>query len=171
MKMIDYLRPFYPRVHITLHADELADGLVPPDALRFHIRESVRIGHAERIGHGTAAMQEDDPYGLLRELAAKKVLVEINLTSNDVILGVRGNRHPLRMYLQYGVPVAISTDDYGVARSSHTLEFLKAVQDHNLDYLTLKRMVRNSLEYSFADAATKATLEKNLETAFTQFER
>jgi len=171
MKMIEYLRPFYPGVHLTLHAGEIVDGVVPPDVLRFHISESVRIAHAERIGHGVAVMNEDKPYALLREMAAKKVLVEINLTSNDMILGVKGNRHPLRTYLQYGVPVAISTDDYGVARSSHTLEFLKAVQEHNLDYLTVKRMVRNSIDYAFADAATKAQLKKNLDAAFREFEK
>ncbi len=52
MKMLDYLHGLYPRVHISLHAGELAMGLVPPEGLRFHIRESVERGHAERIGHG-----------------------------------------------------------------------------------------------------------------------
>jgi adenosine deaminase len=171
MSMLEYMHGLYPRVHISLHAGEISNGLVPPDVLRFHIRESVRKGHAERIGHGTDVMQENDPYGLLRELAAKKILVEINLTSNDMILGVKGPRHPLRTYLQYGVPVAISTDDYGVARSSHTLEWLKAVQEHNLDYLTVKRMVRNSIEYAFVDMQTKAQLRQSLENAFHQFEQ
>jgi len=171
MNVIDFLRPLYPNAHISLHAGELSDGMVPPGVLRFHIRESVRKGHAERIGHGTAAMQEDNPYALMRELAAKKVLVEIALSSNDMILGVKGARHPLRTYLQYGVPVALATDDYGVARSSHTLEYLKAVQEHGLDYLTLKRMVRNSIEYAFADAPTKARLRQGLENAFHQFEQ
>jgi adenosine deaminase len=171
MNMIAFLRSFYPNVHITLHAGELADGLVPPEVLRFHIRESVRTGHAMRIGHGAAVMQENDPVGLMRELAAKKVLVEIALSSNDMILGVRGTRHPLKTYLQYGVPVAIVTDDYGVARSSHALEWLKAVQEHGLDYLTMKRMVRNSIEYAFADAQTKTRLKQSLENAFHQFEQ
>jgi hypothetical protein len=171
MNMIDFLHGLYPKAHVSLHAGEMSDGLVPPDVLRFHIRESVRKGHAERIGHGAAAMLEDDPYGLMRELAAKKVLVEVNLTSNDMILGVKGNRHPLRTYLQYGVPVAISTDDYGVARSSHTLEWLKAVEEHNLDYPAMKRMVRNSIDYAFVDAPTKARLKQALENAFHQFEQ
>jgi len=171
LQMIDYLRAFYPKAHIALHAGELSDGLVPPDVLRFHIRESVRTGHAERIGHGTAAMQEDNPYALMRELAAKKVLVEIALSSNDMILGVRGARHPLKTYLQYGVPLALATDDSGVARSSHTLEWLKAVQEHGLQYLTLKRMAENSIEYAFVDAPTKAGLKTSLDNAFQQFER
>ncbi|HUK35599.1 MAG TPA: hypothetical protein VLV86_16895 [Vicinamibacterales bacterium] len=171
MRIIDFLRPFYPGVHIALHAGELSDGLVPPEVLRFHIRESVRTGHATRIGHGADAMQEDDPVGLMHELAAKKVLVEIALSSNDMILGVKGSRHPLHTYLQYGVPVALVTDDYGVARSSHTLEWLKAAQEQGLDYPTMKGMIRNSIEYSFADAQTKARLRQGLENAFHQFEQ
>ena len=35
MQMIAALRPFYPHVPVTLHAGELAPGLVPPDGLRF----------------------------------------------------------------------------------------------------------------------------------------
>jgi hypothetical protein len=171
MSIIDFLRPLYPKAQITLHAGEISDGLVPPDALRFHIRESIRRGHAQRIGHGVDVMQEDDPYGLLREMAARRVLVEIALSSNDLILGVSGAHHPLRTYLQYGVPVALATDDYGVARSSHTLEWVKAVQEQSLDYLTIKRMVRNSIEYAFVDQPTKARLKQALENAFRQFEQ
>ena len=68
------------------------------------------------------------------------------------------------------MPVALVTDDAGVARSSLTLEFRKAVEEQGLDYRTLKRMVRNSLEFSFADAATKTRLRKELEEAFRAFE-
>ena len=38
MHMMDYLHKLYPKVRISLHAGELAPGLVPPDGLRFHIR-------------------------------------------------------------------------------------------------------------------------------------
>src|SRR5262249_40414386 len=69
MKMLDYLHGVYPKVHITLHAGELVMGLVPPEDLRDHIRKSVEVGHAERIGHGVDLMNEDDPKALLQELA------------------------------------------------------------------------------------------------------
>ena len=69
MKMLDYLHSVYPGVHITLHAGELAPGLVPPEGLRFHIRQAVELGHAERIGHGVDVMHEDDAPALLKELA------------------------------------------------------------------------------------------------------
>ncbi len=150
MKMLDYLHGAYPKVHISLHAGELAMGLVPPEGLRFHIRESIERGHAERIGHGVDVMNEDRPLDLLREMAKRKILVEICLTSNDVILGVKGDAHPLPIYLKYGVPVALATDDEGVSRSDMTHEYLRAVQTYDfLGYKELKRMARMSLEHSF----------------------
>jgi adenosine deaminase len=149
MRIIEALHKFYPATHVSLHADELWMGLVPPEGLRFHIRESIERGGAERIGHGTAVMSEDDPIGLLQEMAKKNVLVEICLTSNDTILGVSGDRHPLPVYMKYGVPVALATDDQGVARSDMTHEYLRAVETYGLSYDDLKRMARASLEHSF----------------------
>ena len=149
MRIIEALHKFYTVTHVSLHADELVMGLVPPEGLRFHIRESIERGGAERIGHGVAVMSEDDPIGLLREMAKKNVLVEICLTSNDVILGVSGDRHPLPMYMKYGVPVALATDDEGVSRGDMTQEYLRAVDIYGLSYADLKRMARESLEHSF----------------------
>jgi hypothetical protein len=149
MAMLDYLHGVYPKVHIALHAGELAMGLVKPEDLSFHIRASIEHGHAERIGHGVDVMLEKDPIALLKEMAARNVLVEINLTSNDQILEISGDEHPLPMYMKYGVPVAIATDDEGVARSDMTHEYLRAVQGYHLPYTDLKRMTRQSIEHSF----------------------
>ena len=155
MKMLDYLHEIYPKVHISLHAGELAMGLVPPEGLTLHVRDSVERGHAERIGHGVSVMNERDPLGLLREMAERDVLVEICLTSNDVILGVKGDEHPLPMYLEYGVPVALATDDEGVSRSDMTHEYWRAVGTYDfLTYKDLKRMARLSLEHSFLPGAS-----------------
>lgn len=201
MEMLAFLRPLYPQAHLTLHAGELAPGSVPPAGLSFHIRDSVLKAQAERIGHGVDIMHEDDSYQLLKEMARRRVMIEICLTSNDVILGVRREQHPLATYLQYGVPMALATDDEGVSRSEISREFLKAAEDHGLSYLQLKAMARNSLEYAFlpgkslwADAgrfrpvsvcaniaakscqqhlasSEKARLQWQLEEAFGQFER
>jgi adenosine deaminase len=149
MAMLDYLHTVYPKVHIALHAGELAMGLVPPEDLTFHIRASIERGHAERIGHGVDMVNEKDALGLLREMAERNVLVEICLTSNDVILGVSGDDHPLPAYMKSGVPVALSTDDEGVNRSDMTHEYLRAVQTYRVSYVDLKRMARQSLEHSF----------------------
>lgn len=154
MRMLNFLHEMYPAVHITLHAGEIVPGLVPPEVLRFHIREAIEVGHAERIGHGVDVMFEDDAFGLLKLMAQKNILTEICLTSNDLILGVKGKQHPLAMYLKYGVPVAIATDDEGVSRSEMTREYMKAVDEQALDYLTLKKMARHSIVYSFLPGAS-----------------
>ena len=149
MLMLDYLHSIYPKVHISLHAGELAPGMVPPEGLSFHIREAVDLGHAERIGHGVDVMYEKDPADLLKELADRHVMVEINLTSNDGILGITGKNHPLANYRAAQVPVALSTDDEGVSRGNITQEYTRAALEQNLTYLDLKNMTRTSLEHSF----------------------
>lgn len=170
MRMVDYAHHVYPSVHISLHAGELASGLVPPEDLRFHIREAVEIGHAERIGHGVDLPYERDAAGLLSEMRRNRICVEINLTSNDLILGVTGVHHPFLMYRRYGVPVALSTDDEGVSRTHLTQEFERAVLTYSLTYADVKQLARNSLEYAFAPAGEKDELKADLERRFRRFE-
>jgi adenosine deaminase len=154
MKIVGFLHGLYPQVHISLHAGEIAPGLVAPEGLCCHIRLAVEEAHAERIGHGVDVMYEDRPYDLLKEMAAKHVMVEINLTSNDVILGVKDKEHPLPIYRKYRVPVALSTDDEGVSRIDMTHEFVRAVETYDLSYADLKQMVRTSLEHAFLPGAS-----------------
>ncbi len=149
MQMMDYLHSVYPKVKISLHAGELAPGLVPPEGMKFHIREAVELGHASRIGHGVDVMYETDAPALLKEMADKHVMVEIDLTSNDGILGVKDRNHPLHSYIAAHVPVALSTDDEGVSRIDLTHEYVKAAEDQDIGYLELKRMARTSLEHAF----------------------
>lgn len=154
MRMVGFLHEQYPKVHISLHAGELAPGLVPPDGLCCHIRLAVEEAHAERIGHGVDVMYEDRPHELLKEMAKRHVMVEINLTSNDVILGVKGKDHPFPLYRLFHVPVALSTDDEGVSRIDLTNEYVRAVQTYGLTYADLKQMVRTGLERSFLPGAS-----------------
>ncbi len=154
MQMVGYARKIYPKVHLTLHAGELALGLVPPDGLTFHIREAVEIAHAERIGHGVDVTYETNPEALLKAMRDRKVAVEINLTSNDVILGIAGADHPFPLYRKAGVPVLLSTDDEGVSRADLTREYERAVSTYHVGYAELKDLARNSLEFSFAPGAS-----------------
>lgn len=148
MAMFRFFAAHYPDVPLSLHAGELALGLVPPAQLRSHIRQAVDAG-ARRIGHGVDLPYEDDADGLLQRMRRQQVAVEINLTSNDVILGVKGAAHPLAMYLRAGVPVVLSTDDAGVSRADMTHEYQRAMQEQGIDYPTLKQLARNGLTYSF----------------------
>jgi len=150
MEMLKFLVSAAPeRVNVALHAGELTLGLVDPRELRFHIREAVEVGQARRIGHGVDIAYENDAQELLEQMRERGVLVEICLTSNDIILDVRGDEHPLPLYLEAGVPVTLATDDEGVARIDLTHEYLRAALTYDLGYRELKTMARNSLAYSF----------------------
>ena len=149
MKMLGYFHSVYPQVHISLHAGELAPGLVPPEGLRFHIRQAIELGHAERIGHGVDVMFEDDAPALLKEMAQKHVMVEINLSSNEGILGIKGADHPFPLYRAAHVPVALSTDDEGVSRIDITHEYVRAALDYRLTYRDLKQLARTGMEHDF----------------------
>jgi adenosine deaminase len=154
MKMLDYLHSVYPSVPITLHAGELTLGLVPTAGLRFHIRQAVELGHAERIGHGVDLAYETNAPKLLKEMAQKHVMVEIGLTSNDVILGVKGDAHPFSIYRAAHVPVALSTDDEGVSRIDLTHEYVRAALSYRLSYADLKQLARTGMEHDFLPGAS-----------------
>jgi adenosine deaminase len=149
MKMLAFFHSIYPKVHISLHAGELAPGLVTDEGLCCHIRLAVEQASAERIGHGVDLMYEDNPDALLKEMAEKHVMVEINLSSNDLILGVSGKDHPFPIYRRYGVPAALSTDDEGVSRIDLTREYVRATQTYGLRYADLKKLARTGLEHNF----------------------
>lgn len=149
MQMVGYLRSVYPNVHVSLHAGELTSELVPQAGLSFHIHDAVDVAHADRIGHGVDIMQENDATTLLSTMANNHVAVEINLGSNADILGISGKSHPLSTYMQYNVPVVLSTDDEGVSREDLTLQYMRAMDTYSFTYPELKNVVRNSISYAF----------------------
>lgn len=170
MQMLQFLRPLYPGGHVTLHAGELVRGLAPPADLRFHIRDAVAVAGAERIGHGVDVTLERDPAGLLRLMARRHVLVESPLTSNCQILRVCGRRHPIRLYVRAGVPVALATDDEGVSRSDMTEQYEQAATVQGFGYRALKRFARDSLRHAFLPDGDRALALRRQRAAFATFE-
>jgi len=139
---------------ITLHAGELALGLVPPEYLGRHVRQAIEIAGARRIGHGVDIVHDPDYDQLMTWMADNSVAVEINLTSNDIILGVSGAEHPFESYRRHGVPITLSTDDAGVLRIDLTHEYQRGVETYDLSYQEIKRISRNAPSYSFLSGAS-----------------
>jgi len=97
-------------------------------------------------------MYEDRRYELMKDMAAKRVMVEINLTSNDMILGIKGKDHPFSLYHKFRVPVALSTDDEGVSRINLTSEYVRAVESYDLSYATSSSSCATALNTAFCQA-------------------
>jgi hypothetical protein len=155
MRIFGYFHKLYPKVHLTMHAGELYPWLARPEEMEnpSHIRDSIEIGGAERIGHGLDVLWERDPRGLLAMMARKHILVEDTLVIQELVgPGIVG-ADILPTYLEAGVPVALATDDEGGARTDLTNNFVRAVDGYGIDYLGLKKMVRASLEHAFVEGA------------------
>ncbi len=104
------------RLGLTVHAGE--DG--PAE----YVWQAVDELGAERIGHGCSAAE--DP-ALLRRLARDRILVECCLSSNYHTGAVpRGEPHPIRAFLEAGVPVALCCDNSTVSRTDQLRESLRA---------------------------------------------
>ena len=170
MRMFAFLKRKHPDVRLALHAGELTLGMVPPEGLQSHIREAVEIAGAERIGHGVDIVYERDAVGLLRIMRERRVAVEINLSSNAFILGVKDEAHPVQVYRQQGVPFVISTDDAGVSRNNLSGEYMLYVSRYKPSYDALKETVFNSIRYSFLSEVEKAAELRALAQRFAVFE-
>jgi adenosine deaminase/adenosine deaminase CECR1 len=170
MKMFKFLKSQYPAVKLALHAGELALGMVPPEGLQFHIDEAINVAGAERIGHGMDLAHEAQAPALLRRLREKNIAVEVNLTSNEFILGIKGQAHPVSLYRQYGVPFVLATDDAGVSRNNLSNEYLLFATRYHPDYAEIKKLSYNGLRYAFLPAKEKTRLIQQLDARFHQFE-
>jgi adenosine deaminase len=172
MQMYKFCHARYPSVVYSMHAGELVLGMVQPEELTWHIGEAVHTAGAKRIGHGVDIPYEAKSYDLMHYMAENKIAVEINLVSNEFILKVKNDRHPISLYKDFGVPIVISTDDAGVLRTNLIEQYvLLAKRYPEISYRDIKRFVYNSIDYSFIEEpAVKQKLRNDLRKRFREFE-
>jgi adenosine deaminase len=173
MYMFRYCSRLYNNtVKYSMHAGELTLGLVKPEDLTFHIQDAVYIAGADRIGHGVDMAYESDNSSLLRYMAANKIAIEINLYSNEFILQVKEDKHPVSLYRKYQVPIVISTDDAGILRSNLVHQYvLLAKRYPQISYAEIKHYIRNSITYSFIkETELKQSLQDSLSQKIGKFE-
>ena len=170
MQMFRFLEKKFPNVKTDLHAGELCMGMVKPQDLTWHIHDAVFTANANRIGHGVDIPYETLAPDVLKKMKRDSVAVEINLTSNEFILGVKGNDHPINLYYDAGVPIVISTDDAGVSRNNLSYEYVLLASRYHFSYIQMKSIVFNSIKCSFLNNSEKRDLEKKLSKSFDDFE-
>ncbi|MCS6903992.1 MAG: adenosine deaminase [Bacteroidia bacterium] len=173
MAMFRYCHKKFPAVKYALHAGELTLGFVKPEELTWHIQEAIFLAQAHRVGHGVDIMHESQIFEILKWMHTQKIPVEINLSSNEFILGVKGNKHPIELYFQHKVPIVICSDDAGVLRNNFTHQFVLLAQRYRkIRYKHIKEFIFNSLHYAFIEEESlKKALIQNLEKRFAYFEK
>ena len=140
---------------ITVHAGEAGGAQSVWDA--------VRLLGAERIGHGTRALE--DPK-LADYLAENRIAIEANLTSNVHTSTVPDlASHPLREMLSRGLLASINTDDPGVSAIDLPHEFEVAAPAAGLSREQIRQAQVNALENAFLSEEEKSALRAKRETS------
>jgi adenosine deaminase len=134
--------------HITVHAGEIAGPA--------SIWEAIHGLNAERIGHALTAVE--DPQ-LMDYLAEHKIGVESCLTSNVQTSCVADYpAHPLRKFLEAGIPATISTDDPGISAIDLPYEYNIAAPKAGLTEAQMHQAQLNALEVAFLTQEEKQFL-------------
>jgi adenosine deaminase len=125
------------RLGLTVHSGE--------DAPVEYVWEAVDGLGATRIGHGCAAVHDPE---LLRRLARDKIVVECCPSSNYHTGAVkRGDPHPIRTFLEAGVPVALCCDNTTVSRTDQVTESILAAEQIGPD--AVEEIHRSAAAFTF----------------------
>jgi len=120
------------------------------------IWDALRVLKAERIGHGTSAMQ--DP-ALVDYLAEHRIPLEVSPTSNIATQAVPSYaEHPLPAMVDAGLVVTINSDDPPMFGTDLTNEYVVASELLGLDEQGAAELARTAVRVSFAEDAVKESL-------------
>ena len=124
------------------------------------IWDAINLLGAERIGHGTSAVQ--DP-ALLVYLAEHQIPVEVSPTSNIATRAVATfAEHPLRAMVEAGVPVSINSDDPPMFSTTLTAEYGVAAALLDLDEAGIADLALAAVDHSFAPDSVKTNLRDEI---------
>ncbi len=134
--------------HVTIHAGEIAGSE--------SIWQALNVLKAERIGHALSATE--DPR-LMDYLTEHKIGIKSSLTSNVQTSCVHDYAsHPIKAFLDHGIPATINTDDPGISAITLPYEYEKAAPLAGLTTAHIIKAQFNALEVSFMPDSAKQLL-------------
>jgi aminodeoxyfutalosine deaminase len=130
------------------------------------IWESLHLLGGERIGHGCSAAQDPE---LLAHLADEGIVLEVCPTSNIATRAVdRIEDHPLRAFVDAGVPVTINSDDPPMFATSLNHDYEVAAGLLGLDADGVADLARAAVDASFAPDEVKARVRGEIDAYAAQ---
>ena len=128
-----------------------------------HVRQAVLDLGVRRVQHGVRAAE--DP-AVLALLAERNICCDIALTSNEclkVVPSVAG--HPLRRFMEAGIPVTLSTDDPPFFGTDLVREWRRARDELGLTLRELWELNLNGLRYGLAETGVRRRLMTEFKAA------
>ncbi|MFI5754154.1 adenosine deaminase [Streptomyces sp. NPDC051569] len=152
-------KPYFDRaIDAGLHSVPHAGETTGPGTIWDALTEL----RAERIGHGTSAVQDPE---LLAHLARHRIPLEVCPTSNIATRAVADlDRHPIKEMVSAGVLVTLGSDDPPMFGTDLNQEYAVAARLLGLDERGLADLAKNGVEASFLDAAGKLRLTAEIDT-------
>ena len=137
---------------VGLHSVPHAGETTGPDT----IWDAIRVLKAERIGHGTSALE--DP-ALVDYLGEHGIVLEVCPTSNLATRSVASyDEHPLQAMVDAGLSVTINSDDPPMFGTDLTSEYAIAARLLELDEAGAAELARAAVRASFAEDSVKEVL-------------
>ena len=137
---------------VGLHSVPHAGETTGPET----VWDALRVLGAERIGHGTSAVQDAR---LLTYLADHHVPLEICPSSNIATKAVASlEEHPIRAFRDAGVTFSVNSDDPSMFGTSLNQEYEIAARLLDLDAAGVADLARAAVATSFAEPETKTAL-------------
>ncbi|MDW6002620.1 adenosine deaminase [Vibrio mangrovi] len=138
-------------LHVTVHAGEAAGSE--------SIWQAIQELGATRIGHGVKAI--NDP-NLMEYMAKHGIGIESCLTSNIQTSTVDClEKHPIKTFLKYGIPVCLNTDDPAVEGIELLHEYESAAPKAGLSPEQLREIQNNGLELAFLSDKEKQKIRQH----------
>ncbi len=140
--------------HVVAHAGE--------DCGPESIWDALKICHAERIGHGITAVQDEN---LMKYLRDKNIALEVCPTSNVFTKKYVKSmaEHPVKTFFEKKVPVTLATDDpifFGVELLD---EYWNLYSELGFKMEDIKKIILAGFEYSFLSDSEKKSYENSVE--------
>lgn len=141
--------------HITIHGGETGEEQ--------NIIKSIELLHAERIGHGVCAINDEKVVDYLVE---NKIPLEVCITSNVHTKIVDSfKNHPVKYYLDKGVKITLNVDNSTVSNTTLNDEYFNLIEKHNVSKEELIRIIRNGIDSAFCTIEQRKELLETFNNA------
>ena len=147
------------RYGIDIHAGEVTDSK--------NMWVAIERLHADRIGHGVAAIDDEKIQGVLRD---KEIFLAQCITSNHQTGAWKDEvTHPMKRLTENGVPVTIASDDPTIQDSLLVDDYEKAANNFDWSVDDLIQSNLKSVNACFLSDADKKDLTRSYIQAVDEF--
>ncbi len=129
------------------------------------IWDSINYLHAQRIGHGVTAIEDEK---LMEELQQSQLPIEICITSNTFTKKIvkEAKNHPVRTFYDKGLMVNINTDDPVFFKTTLLDELWICHSELNFSMDEIKKLIKNSFASSFLSEEAKQDWYAKVDSAW-----